>query len=59
MNSAVAVQCSDVISDDISVCCLHYLYASELFVLNNVPTFSANMRKLVYSLYCSLQKSDK
>jgi len=27
-------------------------------VLNNVPTFSANMRKLVYSLYCSLRKSD-
>jgi len=23
-----------------------------------VPTFSANMRKLVYSLYCSLRKSD-
>jgi len=32
--------------------------ASQLFVLNNVPTFSANVRKLVYSLYCSLQMSD-
>ena len=28
------------------------------FLLNNVPTFSANIRKLVYSLYCSLRKSD-
>jgi len=29
--------------------------ASQLFVLNNVPTFSANMRKLVYTLYCLLR----
>jgi len=27
-------------------------------IIYNVPIFSANMRKLVYSLYCSLQKSD-
>jgi len=32
--------------------------ASQLFVLNNVPAFSANIRKLVYSPYCSLRKSD-
>ena len=32
--------------------------ASMLFVYNNVPSFDAVVRKLVYSFWCSLCKSD-
>jgi len=32
--------------------------ASQLFVLNNVPTFSANIRKLVYSLFHCIAHSE-
>ena len=32
--------------------------ASRLFVYNNIPSFDAVVRKLVYSFWCSLCKSD-